>query len=82
VARARGVGLADDMEARIGATLDAFPADFFPSVIHDLRSGRRTEMEELGGAIVALGHAAGVATPLHQAATLAVQLAEARARAR
>jgi ketopantoate reductase len=51
-------------------------------VIHDLRSGRRTEMEELGGAIVALGHAAGVATPLHQAATLAVQLAEARARAR
>ena len=76
VARSRGVRLAGDTEARIGAILDAFPADFFPSVIHDLRSGRRTEMEELGGTIARLASEAGVEAPLHEAATCAVQLAE------
>ena len=56
--------------------LDAFPAGFFPSVIHDLQNGRRTEMEELGGEIVRLAGESGVEAPLHEAATCAVQLAE------
>ena len=76
VARARGVPIPEEAEPRTGARLDEFPDDFFPSVIHDLNQGRRTEMDDLGGAIVRLGGAAGVPTPLHAAGTLIVQLAE------
>lgn len=76
VARASGVALAPEAEVRVGAILDAFPDDFVPSVIHDLRAGRRTEMEQLGGVIVDLGRRAGVDTPLHAAATSAIQLQE------
>ncbi len=76
LARARGVELAGDAEQRIGSKLDAFPEDFVPSVIHDLRSGRRTEMDDLGGVVARLSRAAGLEAPLHEAATLAVQLAE------
>jgi 2-dehydropantoate 2-reductase len=77
VGRARGVALPADSETRVHAILDAFPEDFYPSVLHDLRSGRRTEMESLGGTIARLGRQAGVETPLHDAATCAVQLIEA-----
>jgi len=45
-------------------------------VIHDLNQRRRTEMEDLGGAIVRLGAESGVATPLHAAGTMIVQLLE------
>ena len=76
VARARGVALSQDTEATVGKALDAFPADFVPSVIHDLRSGRPTEMEELGGAIVRMAREAGIDAPLHEAATCAIQLGE------
>lgn len=76
VARARGVDLSADADATVGAALDAFPPDFFPSVIHDLKSGRRTEMEDLGGAIARMARAAGVDVPLHEAATCAIQLGE------
>jgi 2-dehydropantoate 2-reductase len=78
VGRARGVALPPDTEARVGDILDAFPDDFHPSVIHDLKSGRRTEMEELGGVIAALATERGIEAPLHEAATCAVQLAERR----
>lgn len=77
LARARGVELPRDAELTVGAALDAFPVDFVPSVIHDLRSGRPTEMGELGGAIVRMARESGIAVPLHEAATCAIQLAEA-----
>jgi 2-dehydropantoate 2-reductase len=77
VGRAHGVAIPADAEHRIDATLDRFPDEFFPSVIHDLNSGRRTEMADLGGEIVRMGVQAGVPTPLHAAGTLIVQLAEA-----
>ncbi|NNF13277.1 MAG: ketopantoate reductase family protein [Gemmatimonadetes bacterium] len=76
VGRAHGVLLPPDAEDRIDAILDDFPDDFFPSVIHDLNQGRRTEMDDLGGAISRLGRGAGVPTPLHDAGTLVVQTAE------
>lgn len=80
VGRARGVPIPADAEARIDETLDRFPDDFFPSVIHDLNGGRPTEMDDLGGAISRMGREAGVATPLHDAGTMVVHLAEARER--
>ena len=76
VGRANGVDLPEGTEREIGKLLDAFPDDFHPSVIHDLKGGRRTEMEELGGVIVRLGGARDVPVPLHGAATLAVQVQE------
>jgi 2-dehydropantoate 2-reductase len=80
VGRGAGVPLPEDAEARIDARLDRFPDDFFPSVIHDLNSGRPTEMADLGGTIACMGREVGVPTPLHDAGTLIVQLAERRAR--
>jgi 2-dehydropantoate 2-reductase len=79
VGRARGVSIPPGAEARIDETIDRFPDDFFPSVIHDLNRGRRTEMDDLGGAIGRLGRSAGIPTPLHDAGTLIVQNAEAEA---
>ncbi|MDA0327958.1 MAG: ketopantoate reductase family protein [Gemmatimonadetes bacterium] len=79
VGRARGVPIPSDAEARIDEKLDLFPDDFFPSVIHDLNSGFRTEMDDLGGAISQMGREVGVPTPLHDAGTCIVQVAEARA---
>jgi 2-dehydropantoate 2-reductase len=78
VGRATGVRLPADAEARVGRTLDAFPADFHPSVLHDLRQGRRTEMDPLCGTIARLGRALHLDTPLVDAATCAVALTEAR----
>jgi 2-dehydropantoate 2-reductase len=77
VGRARGVPLPPDAEARIGETIDRFPDDFFPSVIHDLNQARPTEMADLGGEIGRLGRSVGASTPLHDVGTLVVSLAEA-----
>jgi len=77
VGRASGVVIPPETDAKIDATLDRFPDDFFPSVIHDLNQGRRTEMCDLGEQISRLGRTHGVPTPLHDAGTLIVQLAEA-----
>lgn len=78
VGRATGVPIPDESNAIIDGRLDDFPDDFFPSVIHDLNQGRRTEMDDLGGEITRLGATHGVATPLHAAGTLIIQQAEAR----
>ena len=80
VGRATGVPIPADTIERIDETLDRFPDDFFPSVIHDLNQGRRTEMGDLGEEISRLGRAHGVPAPLHDAGTLIVQRAEAGAR--
>lgn len=78
VGRGRGVPLPPDSEARVGAVLDGFPPDFYPSVLHDLRNGRPTEMDALAGVLTRLGRASGVETPLLDAATVAVRLEEDR----
>lgn len=79
VGRAVGADLHADAEATVGRVLDAFPEDFYPSVLHDLRSGRPTEMEHLAGAVARIGRRVGLPTPLADAATCAVALVEARA---
>lgn len=79
VGRATGVPIPAEAFDKIDETLDRFPDDFFPSVIHDLNRGRPTEMGDLGGEVSRLGRAHGVPTPLHDAGTLIVQLAETRA---
>lgn len=78
VGRASGVPLGEEAEGAVGAVLDAFPEDFYPSVLHDLRSGRRTEMDALAGTLGRLGRRLGVPTPLLDAGACAVALAEER----
>jgi 2-dehydropantoate 2-reductase len=78
VGRACDVQIPKDAELRVGDILDAFPEDFYPSVLHDLKSGRPTEMESLGGVISRLGRQLGVETPLYDAATCVVQIMETR----
>jgi 2-dehydropantoate 2-reductase len=82
VGRATGVPIPPEADDIIDGRLDAFPDDFFPSVIHDLNQGRRTEMDDLSGEISRLGELHGVPTPLHEAGTVIVQQAEERARKR
>lgn len=77
VGREHGVALPPDAEARVGKTLDGFPEGFYPSVLHDLRNGHRTEMDALGGTLARMGRTLDVRTPLLDAATCAVALNEA-----
>ena len=78
VGRSLGVPLAEDAEDTVGRILDGFGDDFYPSVLHDLRSGRPTEMDRLAGTVARLADERGVAAPLAAAATCAVSLIEAR----
>jgi 2-dehydropantoate 2-reductase len=72
VARARGIALPDDTEARILGLLQSMPAAMKPSFLLDLESGGPTELDDLSGAISRLGREAGVETPVHDVATAAL----------
>jgi 2-dehydropantoate 2-reductase len=74
VARARGVGLADDF---IGATLahcDRLPFEMKSSMLQDLERGRRLELPWLSGTVARLGRELGVPTPTHAFITTALKL--------
>jgi len=72
VARARGVALAADAEAKILTFVESLAPPLKPSLLLDLESGRRTEIEDLSGAVSRLGREAGVETPVHDVATAAL----------
>ncbi len=67
VGRASGVALPVDAEDATMALLDGLPAPMVASMVHDLNGGRRMELDRLGGAVVRLGRALGVPTPVHAA---------------
>jgi 2-dehydropantoate 2-reductase len=81
VAQAEGILLSADTllaaVARIAATMPAQHS----STAQDLARGRRTEIAYLNGHIVRRGAAHGIATPVNQALTALVQLAETTTRA-
>ncbi len=64
VARARGVALAPDAEERTLAFIDALPPDATASMQRDVMAGRPSEIEAQNGAVVRLGKASGVPTPV------------------
>jgi 2-dehydropantoate 2-reductase len=67
VGRAHGVALdAEYAEERL-AFYDGLPAEMVSSMYHDLERGNRLEVEWLSGAVVELGQAVGVPTPLNRA---------------
>lgn len=64
------------LEVLFGALLPA-TATHESSTLQDLRSGRRTEIEALNGAVVRLGEAHGVAVPVSRTVTELVRTIEA-----
>ena len=65
VGRARGVSLGGEVVAKTMAFVDALPESATPSLQRDVVAGRPSELEALSGAVVRLGHAAGVPVPVH-----------------
>ena len=65
VAHARGVALPADAVARTLAFIDALPAEATASMQRDIMEGRPSELEAQNGAVVHLGEAAGVPTPVN-----------------
>jgi 2-dehydropantoate 2-reductase len=65
LARARGVALPKDVIARTFALLDAANPSGTSSLQRDIAAGKRSELDAWTGAVVRLGAAAKVPTPLH-----------------
>ncbi|MBI5302182.1 MAG: 2-dehydropantoate 2-reductase [Chloroflexi bacterium] len=80
VATAYGVPLAPDLiEQRMKFVLGIQPG-MTASMHKDLLKGNRLEIDALSGAIVRLGAAKGVATPVHQTIYMALKQEDARAK--
>jgi 2-dehydropantoate 2-reductase len=67
VGRARGVALDKDSVDRAISMFDQMPAQVRASLAHDLTAGKPLETDWLSGAVVRLGHEAGIDTPSHAA---------------
>jgi 2-dehydropantoate 2-reductase len=65
VATAHGIALSPALPEEIIAIGNSQPPQYKPSMLVDLEHGRRLEVEALNGALVRLGRAAGVATPIN-----------------
>ena len=68
VGRAHGVRLAEDFAEKRLAFIDGLPPEMDSSMHADLDSGKRLELDWLSGAVVALGAAVNVPTPMNRAA--------------
>jgi 2-dehydropantoate 2-reductase len=75
VARARGLSLAEDEEAKILAFIDSLDGGMKPSFLLDLEAGGPNELDDLSGAVARLGREVGVETPVHDTATAALSAA-------
>ncbi len=80
VARARGVQLGDDAVERALDYAEASPANATLSMQRDLTEGRRSELDAQTGAVVRLGRASHVPTPLHEVLYASLLPVELRAR--
>ena len=67
VGRAQGVALSAEYAEDLRSYCDGLPAEMASSMYHDLERGNRLEVDWLSGAVVELGQAAGVSTPLNRA---------------
>ncbi len=63
LARAKGAALGPATEVQVIRSLEAFPPEMKPSMLHDLEAGHRLELPWLNGAVVRLGREVGLATP-------------------
>jgi 2-dehydropantoate 2-reductase len=65
VARAKGIALDKDAEAKIIAQVESLPGEMKSSLLTDLERGNRLELPWLSGAVLRLGKELGVETPEH-----------------
>jgi 2-dehydropantoate 2-reductase len=65
VALAHHIALPPDAVSQTLTFIDAIPAAGTASMQRDIMTGRPSELASQNGAVVRLGHEAGVATPLH-----------------
>lgn len=65
VGRGHGVSLPDGLEAGILAFIDGLPYDSTASMQRDVMAGRPSELDSQTGAVVRLGQAVGVPTPVY-----------------
>lgn len=82
VAQARGVALRDEAVDRALAFMDAVEPGGTASMQRDIAAGRPSELEQQSGAVVRLGRAAGVPTPVHAFIYHSLLPLELRARGR
>lgn len=80
VARARGVALDEEAVASALGFVDALPEGATASMQRDIIEGRPSELEAQNGAVVRLGEAAGVDTPVNRFLYQALLPQEQRAR--
>jgi len=66
IAAARGIDLGDDAEAKTMARYDGLAADATSSLQRDIMQGKPSELDAQLGAVLRLGQATNVATPLHE----------------
>jgi 2-dehydropantoate 2-reductase len=74
VARAHGIALPENFVAQTLARTDQLPAAMKSSMLEDLERGKRLELAWLSGAIVRIGTALGVPTPVHGFINTALKL--------
>ncbi len=80
VARAHGVELGEQAVSRLLRLVDSLPADATASMQRDVAAGRPSELSALSGAVVRLGRAKQVSTPVHEFISAALLPGELRAR--
>ncbi len=68
VGRSHGVRLPEDFADQRLAFIDSLPPEMDSSMHADLDNGRRLEVDWLSGAVVELGDAVGIPTPMNRAA--------------
>ena len=80
VAHARGIRLGEDVIPRTLAFVESLPASRTASMQRDIVDGRRSELEEIIGAVVRLGDQTGVSTPTMNCVYASLLPQELRAR--
>jgi 2-dehydropantoate 2-reductase len=80
IAAARGITLAPDAGERTLERIDALPADSTASMQRDVLDGKPSELDAQLGAVVHMGHAAGIATPVFSTLYAALLPQERRVR--
>jgi 2-dehydropantoate 2-reductase len=73
VAAARAVALPDDEASRVLGLIHGLPPAMKPSFLLDLEAGGPTELDCLCGAVSRFAEQSGVATPIHDTATLVLR---------
>lgn len=80
VGRAHGIDLPEDSVEKTMQTLESIPGNSTTSMQRDLARGRPSELDVQNGAVLRLGHEAGIETPINRFFYYSLRSLELRAR--